>query len=493
MRVSILAVILFSGCTAPETSERARARPNIVFILADDHAAHAIGAYGSAVARTPSLDRLAREGMRFERAFCGNSICAPSRASILTGVHSHVHGVIDNAKTFDGSQETFPKALDAAGYDTALFGKWHLKSDPTGFDTWAVFPDQGEYYDPALRSPAGTAKIPGYASEVVTDLALEWLESRAGSSAPFLLCLHHKAPHRSWEPGPRELALYRNETLPEPATLFDDYATRSSAAAAQEMTVARHLSEFDLKLGKPTPKSDTDVETWREAYDAENAALREHPLEGEARTRWNYQRYLKDYLRCVAGVDASVGRVLEWLDAHGLAKDTLVVYASDQGFFLGDHGWYDKRWMYEESLRLPLIARWPGVIAPGRVDEHLVQTIDVAPTMCELAGAAAPSHAQGASLVPLLEGRKPPAWRESIYYRYYEFPEPHRVEPHYGVRTERYKLIRFPRIDAWELYDLERDPRELDNRAAAPELASVRAELATELERLRVLYGDAAP
>jgi len=484
--------LLFASCVAAAPQKLTRKRPNIVVILADDHAAHAIGAYGGANARTPNLDRLAREGLRFDNAFCGNSICAPSRASILTGVHSHVHGVIDNAAVFDGAQPTFAKALHDAGYRTALFGKWHLKSDPTGFDAWEVFPDQGEYYDPKLKTPEGVKTRPGYASEVVTDLALDWLGDREGDDEPFLLCLHHKAPHRSWEPGPRQLDLYRGEVLKEAATLFDDYSTRSSAAAAQEMTVARHLTDFDLKLGQPTPKSEADIALWRATYDDENAELREHPLEGDARTRWNYQRYLRDYLRCVAGVDASVGRVLDWLDAHGLAQDTLVVYLSDQGFYLGDHGWYDKRWMYEESLRLPLIARWPGVIAPGRVDRHLVQTIDVAPTLCELGGAAPLARAQGTSLTPLLAGEEPANWRDAIYYRYYEFPAPHRVEPHFGVRTRDFKLLRFPRIDAWELYDLANDPHELHNLAAQPGASPgvLQRELTQRLASLQAEFGD---
>lgn len=476
------------SCAAPPPAPARR--PNIVFILADDHAAHAIGAYGSSVAHTPHIDRLAREGLRFERAFCGNAICAPARATLLTGTHSHVHGVIDNAVRFDGSQPTFPQALQAAGYQTALVGKWHLKSAPTGFDHWEVFPDQGQYYDPELLSAVGTRKVEGYASEVVTDLALEWLESRAADT-PFLLCLHHKAPHRSWEPGPRELALYADETLPEPATLFDDYATRASGAAAQEMAIARDLSEFDLKLGQPTPRRAEDLAAWSAAYDAENASLRAEPLAGDARTRWNYQRYLKDYLRCVAGVDASVGRVLEYLERAGLAADTLVIYASDQGFFLGEHGWYDKRWMYEEALRFPLLMRWPGTLRPGTVERRLVSGVDLAPTLCELADAAPLPGAQGMSLAPLLRGEAPRSWRDAVYYRYYEYPAPHRVEPHYGVRTERHKLIVFPRLGASELYDLASDPHELHNLALDPRHAALEASLRARLERLQAELGDA--
>ena len=475
-------------CAAPDG--RAVRRPNIVLILADDHAAHAIGAYGSTVARTPNIDRLASEGLRFERAFCGNAICAPARATLLTGTHSHVHGVIDNAARFDGSQPTFPQALQRSGYQTALVGKWHLKSDPTGFDHWEVFPDQGQYYDPELLSASGKRRAEGYATEVITDLALEWLDARA-SEQPFLLCLQHKAPHRSWEPGPRELALYADEVLPEPATLFDDYATRASGAVAQEMSIARDLSELDLKLGKPTPKSAQAMAAWSAAYDAENAALRAQPLSGAARTSWNFQRYFKDYLRCVAGVDASVGRVLDYLEREGLSEDTLVIYASDQGFFLGEHGWYDKRWMYEEALRFPLVMRWPGKIAPGMVDRHLVSGIDLAPTLCEVGGSAALPDAQGVSLAPILRGEPLAPSRDALYYRYYEFPEPHRVEPHFGVRTERHKLLVFPRLDACELFDLETDPDELRNLAGNPAYAELEARLRARLASLQSEYGDA--
>ena len=460
-----------------------------MFILADDHAAHAIGAYGAKPAVTPHIDRIAAEGLRFENAFCGNAICAPARATLLTGTHSHIHGVIDNAARFDGSQPHFASALRAAGYQTALVGKWHLKSEPTGFDHWEVFPDQGQYYNPQLQSAAGTRRVEGYASEVVTDLALEWLEQR-DSQRPFLLCLHHKAPHRSWEPGPKELALFADEELPEPATLLDDYSTRAAGAAAQEMSVARDLTPFDLKLAKPTPTRPEDLAAWSRAYDAENAALAQQPLEGDARTRWNFQRYLKDYLRCVAGVDASVGRVLDWLDRRGLARDTLVIYASDQGFFLGEHGWYDKRWIYEESLRFPLLVRWPGVISPGTTEERLVSGIDLAPTLCELGGAAALPRAQGMSLAPLLRGDPSATWRDAIYYRYYEYPEPHRVEPHYGLRTATHKLVHFPRLGATELYDLRADPRELRNLVHDPRHADLAARLDAQLLRLAEQYGD---
>lgn len=490
IRLLATLVLLPAACAVVDTTPaRSRRPPNIVFILADDHAAHAIGAYGANPAVTPHIDRIAAEGLRFENAFCGNAICAPARATLLTGTHSHIHGVIDNAARFDGSQPHFASALRSAGYQTALVGKWHLKSEPTGFDHWEVFPDQGQYYNPQLLSAGGTRRVEGYASEVVTDLALEWLEQR-DSERPFLLCLHHKAPHRSWEPGPKELALFADEELPEPATLFDDYATRASGAAAQEMSVAQDLTPFDLKLTKPAPTRPEDLAAWSRAYDAENAALAREPLEGDARTRWNFQRYLKDYLRCVAGVDASVGRVLDWLDERGLARDTLVIYASDQGFFLGEHGWYDKRWIYEESLRFPLLVRWPGVISPGTTEARLVSGIDLAPTLCELGGAAPLPRAQGASLTPLFRGDAPDAWRDAIYYRYYEYPEPHRVEPHYGLRTATHKLVRFPRLGAIELYDLRADPHELNNLAGDPRHAELAASLDARLLRLAEQYGD---
>ncbi len=488
MHLNLFAVA--ASLIGPQSAPTASAPPpNIVFILADDHATNALGCYGSPVAHTPNLDRLAAEGMRFERFACGNAICSPSRASMLTGVHSHVHGVVDNVKPLDGAQPNFPKQLQAADYRTALFGKWHLHAAPTGFDTWDVLPEQGVYYDPKLRNAQGEHATTGYVTEVLTDLALSWLDKR-DVSKPFLLCLHHKAPHRSWLPGPSEFALYRDEALPEPATLFDDYATRARGAGEAEMTVARHLTDYDLKLGDAPKLAPAALAAWRECYDAENAALRASKLEGAARTRWNHQRFVKDYLRCIAGIDASVGRVLAYLDAHDLARYTLVVYVSDQGFFLGEHGWYDKRWMYEEALLAPLIVRWPGVVAPGSVERHLAQNIDIAPTLIECARAAPIERAQGLSLVPLLRGAVPADWRTSIYYRYYEFPVDHRVQPHYGVRTDNAKLIYFPQLDRWEMYDLERDPHELVNLAGVDEHKELRAKLEAELTALRTRYGD---
>ncbi|MAF65542.1 MAG: sulfatase [Planctomycetes bacterium] len=468
-------------------------RPNILFVFSDDHAAQAIGAYGSRINKTPNIDRLAAEGMRFGNCFCGNSICAPSRATVLTGMHSHRNGVIDNGAVFDGSQTTFPKLLQAAGYQTALIGKWHLKSDPTGFDHWEVLIGQGPYYNPPMRTPGGRREHTGYTTEIITDLALEWLREERDPERPFLLMYQHKAPHREWEPGPRQLSLYDEVEIPEPATLLDDYAGRSGAARSQEMTLARHLSPRDLKLVPPPRLNEEQLTLWNAAYGPKNAAFEAAGLEGEELVRWRYQRYVKDYVRCVASVDENLGRVLDYLAESGLEENTIVVYSSDQGFYLGEHGWYDKRWMYEESLRMPLIVRWPGTIAPGAVEERLVSNIDFAPTFLEAAGVAIPGEVQGESLLGLLRGEEPEGWRESVYYHYYEFPGVHAVQRHYGVRDERYKLIHYYQIDEWELFDLECDPSELTSVHAEPAYAAVRVRLEAQLARLGELYGEAPP
>ncbi|MED6335907.1 MAG: sulfatase [Planctomycetota bacterium] len=468
-------------------------RPNILFVFSDDHAAQAIGAYGSRINTTPNIDRLAEEGVRFSHCFCGNSICAPSRATVLTGKHTHRNGVIDNGVVFDGSQTTFPKLLQGAGYQTALIGKWHLKSAPTGFDHWEVLIGQGPYYNPPMLTPQGRVEHTGYTTEVITDLTLEWLREERDPERPFLLMYQHKAPHREWAPGPDQLTLYDDVRIPEPATLFDDYAGRSSAAAAQEMTLARHMSRRDLKFVPPPNLTASQLEVWEAAYGPKNVAFEAADLSGEDLVRWRYQRYIKDYLRCVASVDENLGRVLDYLKEAGLEENTIVVYSSDQGFYLGEHGWYDKRWMYEESLRMPLIVRWPRTIEPGRVEERLVGNIDFAPTFLEAAGVAVPEAMQGESLLGLLRGEEPKQWRASVYYHYYEFPGVHAVQRHYGVRDKRYKLIHYYLIDEWELFDLERDPAELTSVHSDPAYAEVRERLEAELERLQELYGETDP
>jgi arylsulfatase A-like enzyme len=477
----------------PAGTPRPPVRPHILFIMSDDHAAHAIGAYGSRVNRTPNIDRLAREGVRFDNCFCTDGICAPSRAVILTGKHSHLNGVRDNAVAFDGGQPTVPKFLQAAGYQTALLGKWHLKSDPTGFDYWSILPGQGEYYNPDFIEMGEPKRQPGYCTDLLTEMALRWLRTGRDPGRPFFLMLHHKAPHRNWQPAPRHLRRYDGQPIPEPETLFDDYATRSAAAREQEMTVRDHLTlDSDLKMGPPPERLDDEQKrAWEEAYGPRREAFLRDKPEGEALVRWKYRRYMEDYLSTVEAVDESVGRVLDELDATGLARQTLVVYASDQGFFLGDHGWFDKRFMYEESLRMPLLMRLPGFIPAGSARSELVQNLDFAPTFLELAGLAPPADMQGASFLPLLRGERPRGWRQSVYYHYYEYPAVHMVKRHYGIRTGRYKLMHFYYdIDAWELYDLQRDPRELRNVYDDPGYAGVRENLRLELRRLQALYGD---
>ena len=504
-----LATILLAFASVLTASER----PNIVFIFTDDHAYQAISAYGSMINHTPHLDRIAREGMRFDRALVTNSICAPSRAVILTGKYSHLNGVLDNRLRFDGSQPTFPKLLQAAGYQTAIFGKWHLKTAPTGFDAWEVLPGQGDYYNPDMRvGPDDTRRRhEGYVTDIITDLSLEWLKQRRDPGKPFVLMTQHKAPHRNWMPSPEHLTLYDGQHVWEPPTLFDDYSGRASPAAANRMEIGRHMvSAHDLKINPPpdTPEDDPVLRQWMRSYgrlnpaqkaawDAvyrpKNEAFRKANLQGKDLIRWKYQRYIKDYLRCIASVDDSIGRILRYLDETGLSENTVVVYSSDQGFYLGEHGWFDKRWMYRESLRTPLLVRWPGVVKPGSTSRALVSNLDYPETFLEIAGVDVPPDMQGRSLVPLLEGKAPRNWRESFYYHYYESQVAHGVPAHERVRTERYKLIRFYESDEWELFDLERDPEETQSIYALKGMESVTAELKRELGRLRKMYGVTEP
>ena len=500
------------GCRIPAPGRRGDGRPNILFIMADDHAYQAVSCYDGRLNRTPHIDRLARGGVRFVNSFCTNSICAPSRAVLLTGQYSHRNGVIDNAVVFDGGQTTFPKLLQKAGYRTALFGKWHLKSDPTGFDQWSILPDQGDYYNPDFITMGQRRRRPGYVTDLITDDALAWLKGRE-RDRPFALLLHHKAPHRNWMPDAKHLGMYEGETRPIPETFEDDYSTRSRAAREQEMRVADHLTlGYDLKLEPDdTPGDDTPAEAvirkewdgimarltpeerraFAAAYRRDNEAFRRADPRGKALAEWKYQRYIRDYLRCIASIDDNVGRVLDFLDAAGLADNTVVVYTSDQGFYLGEHGWFDKRFMYEESLRMPLIVRYPREIRPGVNDRDMVLNLDFAETFLDYAGVAAPAEMQGRSMRGILRGQTPPDWRQSIYYHYFEYPAVHSVKRHYGVRTRRYKLIHFYfDIDAWELYDLEKDPREIRNVYADPAYAGVLRGMKDELERLRRLYGD---
>jgi len=480
-------------------------RPNIIFIMSDDHASHALSCYGSKINTTPNLDRIANEGVRFDNCFCTNSICAPSRAVILTGNYSHKNGVTGNRQDFDSSQQTYPKLLQSAGYETAMIGKWHLKSEPVGFDYWNILPGQGEYYNPDFIEMGEMKQYEGYVTDITTDHCLNWLKNRS-SDKPFCMIFQHKAPHRHWLPGPDHLTLYDDVTIPEPDTLFDDYSTRSAAAHEQEMTIEKDtFLAADLKLKNAEPGSRDERywqqgfgrlnkeqrQKWDAAYEPKNEAFRAAKLEGKDLVRWKYQRYIKDYLRCIASVDDNVGRLLDYLDENGLTDNTVVIYTSDQGFFLGDHGWFDKRFMYEESLRMPLIMRYPKSIKPGSVNRNLVSNIDFAPTMLEYSGVKAKEYMQGVSMKPLFDGGNNTGWRNAHYYHYYEYPGWHAVKRHYGIRTRRYKLIHFYHdIDAWELYDLEKDPKELNNLYGNEGYEAITNNLLEELRKLQQKYGD---
>lgn len=482
----ILLALGFAG------TANAAKRPNILFIFSDDHAVQAISAYGSKINKTPNIDRIADEGVIFRNSFCVNSICAPSRANILTGKHSHINGQLTNRDRFDGSQATFPQVLQKAGYHTAIYGKWHLKSEPTGFDEWMVYPGQGHYYNPDYRTPEGIKRLIGYSVDLTTDLALDYLKSRTDEQ-PFMLMCQFKAPHRQWLPGPKYHDLYADETIPEPETLFDDYQGRTSSAAQHKMGIDEHMvMTFDLMVpseGTNDWKRMTDAqkELWKSTYDARNKATQPENLTGKELVRWKYQRYIKDYLRCVAAVDENIGRLLEYLSESGLDENTIVIYCSDQGFYLGEHGWFDKRWMYEESLRMPLVMRWPGKVKPGTEVNEMIQNIDYAPTFMEIAGVTAPNDIQGHSLLPLLSEDGADDWRDSLYYHYYEHGF-HGVPKHEGVRTDRYKLIHFYDVNEWELFDLEKDPQEMSSQYHNPEYTEIRKQLTKELNSLRAKY-----
>jgi len=468
-------------------------RPNIVWIFSDDHSYQTIGAYGGRLAKldpSPNIDKLAEQGMRFDKCYVENSICAPSRAALLTGKFSHKHGKYTNTGGFDQDQQTFPKILRKNGYQTAMIGKIHLPGKMQGFDYWEVLHNQGTYFNPVFLGEGGDTRYQGYTTDIITDRALNWLENARDPEKPFMLMIHHKAPHRNWQPAPRHMEKYADTHIPEPETLFDDYATRGTAAREQDMSISKTMRMgHDLKLHPDDPK-------WLEGqYAARNKYYLENrdKLNGDELTRWKYQLYMKDFLRCTWGVDENVGRVLDYLEEAGLDENTIVMYSSDQGFYMGEHGWFDKRFMYEESFRTPLLVRWPGVVRPGSVNKDLVQNIDFAETFLDIAGAPIPGDMQGRSIVPLLKGERPADWRDSLYYHYYEYPAWHMVRRHEGVAKQRYKLIRFygkdvPGGEEWELYDLEKDPQELNNVYGNPEYGKIEDRLKKELLRLRDKY-----
>lgn len=472
------------------TASESKPQPNILFVFSDDHASHAISAYGSKINQTPTIDKLANEGMLFENAFATNAICGPSRAVILTGKHSHKNGFIANewGGDFDGSQVTFPKLMQQNGYQTALIGKWHLYSEPTGFDHWEILPGQGRYYNPRFKSAAGTVEVEGYTTDVITDRALNYLDKR-DKSKPFMLMYQHKAPHREWAPGPDHLVKYKDEVIAEPDTLFDQHQGRAASKVADlEMSVSHFLTKNDLKLSPPDYLTEQQLADWNAAYKDENDAYFKNKPKGDERTKWRYQRYIKDYMRSVDSIDDNLARVLDYLKENNLEQNTIVIYSSDQGFFLGDHGWFDKRWMYEESMRMPLIVKWPGVIEAGSRSQHLVQNLDFAQTFLDMAGIEAPKEMQGESLVPIMQGELKQPWRDSVYYHFYEDPGWSFVPRHYGIRTERYKLIHFYKLGVWELYDLQQDPDELHNLVDKPNYAEVKKQLKTQLAELRADY-----
>ncbi|MFC2097264.1 sulfatase [Bacteroidota bacterium] len=482
-------------------------RPNIIYIMSDDHAFQAISAYGSNRNNTPNIDKLASQGMIFNNSFCTNSISAPCRAVVLTGKYSHINGHIDNARSFDGTQTTFPKLLQKAGYQTAIIGKWHLQSTPTGFDYWNILPGQGDYYNPVMIEKEGRKKHTGYVTNIITDFAIEWLDKR-NEDKPFCLMIHNKAPHRNWLPEEKYLHLFDDVDMPLPETFYDDYSTRSLAAHDQEMTIDRHMYDsWDLKIfpedtvnlkgidrsyyNKLNQMTAEQRKAWDDAYEPKNKAFKEANLEGDDLLRWKYQRYIKDYLRCIQSVDDNVGRVMKYLEENGLAENTIIVYTSDQGFYLGEHGWFDKRFMYEESLRMPLIVRYPKEIPAGSVSNDIVLNLDFAATFLDYANFEIPDSIQGRSMRPVLKAKTPKNWRNSMYYHYYEYPQPHKVRRHYGLRTQKYKLIHFyDDIDAWELFDMDKDPNELNNVIDNPDYNDVVKKLKAELIKQREIVGD---
>lgn len=485
-----IGIILASALFAATPIFAAPARPNILFIMADDHAWQAVSAYGESrhLIDTPHIDRLAREGMRFDRCLVCNSLCGPSRASIITGTYSHINGFYNNSNCrFDSSQITFPKLLQKAGYQTAMIGKWHLETDPTGFDHWEILPGQGVYYNPTMIRDGQRVKHQGYVTDIITDNSLDWLKQR-DPSKPFMLFCWHKAPHRIWEPALRDLDFDHDRTYALPDSLFDDYSGRGLAEHDQNMTIANTMRlKEDSKLNDPPGLTPEQKKAWDAYYAPRNQAFLEKKLTGQALVEWKYNRFMHDYLGCIKGVDDSVGRLLQYLDDSGLATNTIVIYSSDQGFFLGEHGWFDKRWIFQESARTPLLIRWPGTIRPGAVNKDLVSNMDLAETFLQAAGLPIPDRMQGRSLLPIFQGSTPADWRKAFYYHYYEYPADHHVRPHYGIITDRYTLTHFywPDVNYWELFDREKDPGEMLSVFNNPAYADVQAKLMQEVTRQR--------
>ena len=499
--------VLGISCVACQQKDKARGPYNIVYIMTDDHTAQMMSCYDTRYMETPNLDRIAADGVRFTNSFVANSLSGPSRACIITGKHSCANKFYDNTTcVFDATQQTFPKLLQQAGYQTAIVGKWHLESLPTGFDFWEVLPGQGDYYNPDfITQQNDTVRREGYITDIITDDAIDWMENKRDKAKPFCLMINHKAIHRNWMADTTDLALYEDKVFPLPETFYDDYDGRP-AAAAQEMSIAEDMDLiYDLKMIAPGKDSrlrelyesflgrmkPDERAAWDRFYNPLIEDFYKRDLKGRELAEWKFQRYMRDYMKTVKSLDDNVGRVLDYLEEKDLLKNTLVVYTSDQGFYMGEHGWFDKRFMYEESMRTPLIMRLPdGFSRRGDITE-LVQNIDYAPTFLELAGAAVPDDIQGLSLVPLLKGEHPDDWRTALYYHFYEYPAEHMVKRHYGIRTDRYKLIHFYNdIDEWELYDMQNDPHELDNLYGREGYDDLTAELKSRLLSLQEQYGD---
>jgi len=515
--IAIISLLFCNNCSQKKKESDSNGRPNIILIMADDHAYQALSAYADNLIETPNLDRIASQGMLFSNACVSNSLCAPSRAVIFTGKHSHLNGKIDNRFPFDTTQITFPQLLQQGGYQTAIFGKLHFGNNPKGFDQFKILPGQGNYYNPDfITKHEGKIRVEGYTTDVITDFTLEWLQEERDPEKPFFLAFWHKAPHREWLPPERYYREYIHKTFPEPPTLFDDYEGRGTAAKEAEMNLLAHMnwagdskiypevmdelgipetSNWDKRalegnLGRMTPEQRA---SWDAVYGPMNEDFKKRypSMTEKEKMQWRYQRYMQDYLGSVAAVDDNVGRLLDYLDESGLAENTLVLYTSDQGFYLGEHGWFDKRFIYEESFKTPLLARWPGVIEPGSVNDQMVQNLDFAETILDVAGIDVPSDMQGKSFVPLLRGEDDDWDRDAVYYHYYEYPAVHMVKRHYGIVTREFKLIHFYYdVDEWELYDRLKDPMEMKSVYNDPAYADTVKDLKARLAELRVKYKD---
>lgn len=468
-------------------------RPNIVFIFSDDHAIRAVSAYGDSLVQTPNIDRIAANGMRFDRAYVGNSICGPSRATLLTGLHSHANGFYSNewSGPFDGAQQTFPKLLQNAGYQTAIIGKWHLYSDPTGFNHWDVIDnvlEQGSYYNPSFRSPAGVQETTGYVADLVTDKAIAWLEQAQKSDEPFFLMYSHKTPHRDWLPGPEELRDWDEAArLEEPESLLRPMEGLTRARREARMRIADYMTNTDVKLSMARNLTPDQAALWEQAFAEGNRQFEATDMTEDEMVRWKYQRYIKSYVASVQSMDRQIGKLLDYLEQQGLMENTLIVYSSDQGFFLGENGWFDKRWMDDVSSQVPLLMQWTGHISPGTTSDALVQNIDFAPTLLDAAGMKPQKPMHGVSLLPLF-APNPEKWQRDLYYHFYENPGFHGVARHYGVRTERYKLVYYYENDEWELFDRVEDPADQVNLYGKPGYDDITADLKQRLQKLRTQY-----